>query len=183
MRTFAMGRLGATPSPPKCGDREHSAASRHNFIWLRPGYARTPHKTRLNRVEKHCPQRYYIYRPSGGGRWSRLEGLIPPPVGAFTGRAGTRRHRWPRLSRWAGQRPRIQRIAVAVGDHEPLGRPGNRNESSMVQPMMVRAQQDQIGQLRGPAVLPMHDVMSMQTAGGPAARHRTTTIPMLEGTA
>ena len=49
--------------------------------------------------------------------------------------------------------------------------------------MMIGTDQHQVGQLGGPAVFPVPDVVRVQTAGGPAARHRARGMAVLQGTA
>ena len=53
----------------------------------------------------------------------------------------------------------------------------------MVQPMMIRAYQYQVGQLGVAAVLPVPDMVCVQTAGGPAAGHRARGMAVLQRTA
>ena len=55
--------------------------------------------------------------------------------------------------------------------------------AAMMQPMVIRTEQHQVVQLGRPAVLPVPDVMSVQTTGGPAAGHRAGPVAVLEGTA
>ena len=50
----------------------------------------------------------------------------------------------------------------------------------MVQPVMIRAQQHQVGQLGGAAVFPVPDVMGMQATGGTTARNRAHAVAMLQ---
>ncbi len=53
----------------------------------------------------------------------------------------------------------------------------------MVQPVMVRAEQHQVVQLGRPAVFPMHEVMGVQTPGGPTAGHHARAVAVLQGAA
>ena len=53
----------------------------------------------------------------------------------------------------------------------------------MVQPVVIGADQHQVGQLGGPAVFPVPEVVGVQTAGGPAAGNRAGGVAVLEGTA
>ena len=112
--------------------------------------------------------------------WLRLEGLIPPPVGALAGRPGVGPDRRRGCRGWAGQRCRAQCSSVAVGDHQVLGRAREGDDPAVVQPVMEGADQHQIGQFGQPAVLPMHEVVRVQSPGGPAAGHHTTTIAVLQ---
>jgi hypothetical protein len=52
----------------------------------------------------------------------------------------------------------------------------------MMQPVMIRTQQDKVVQLGRAAVFPMPDVMGVQTTSSAATRHRTRPMAMLEGT-
>ena len=52
-----------------------------------------------------------------------------------------------------------------------------------MQPVVIRADQHQVVQVGRPAIFPMHDVVGVQTAGGPAAGHRTAAVAMLQGPA
>lgn len=80
-----------------------------------------------------------------GGRWCLgLEGLVPPPVGAFAERSGTR---WDRRwwgAGWAGQRSGMQVSAVGVGDDEVLGGAGDRDAAAVMGPVVIRAEQHQV---------------------------------------
>ena len=72
------------------------------------------------------------------GWWLGLEGLVPPPVGAFAGRSGTRCDGGWGCGRGPGQRSRVEPIAGGVGDREPVGGAGDGDPTPMVQPMVVR---------------------------------------------
>ena len=50
----------------------------------------------------------------------------------------------------------------------------------MVQPVMIRADQHQVGQLRGAAVFPVPEVMGVQTTGGATARNRAHALAILQ---
>ncbi len=50
----------------------------------------------------------------------------------------------------------------------------------MVQPVVIGAQQDQVGQLGGAAVFPVPDVVGVQTAGGPAAGNHAAAVAVLQ---
>ena len=71
-------------------------------------------------------------------------------------------------------------LAVGVGDDELVRGPGQGDPASVVQPVMVRADEDEIVQLGQAAVLPMLEVVGVQAAGRAAAGHHTTAIPMLQ---
>ena len=51
----------------------------------------------------------------------------------------------------------------------------------MMQPMVIRADQDEVVQFGVAAVFPVPDVVGVQTAGGAAAGHRTGGVAMFEG--
>ncbi|MDT5285374.1 MAG: hypothetical protein QOF88_263, partial [Mycobacterium sp.] len=68
-----------------------------------------------------------------------------------------------------------------VGDHEVLGGSGDGDDTPMVRPVMIRADQDEVVQLGQAAVLPMPDVVGVQTAGGPAAGYHAAAVAVLEG--
>ena len=53
----------------------------------------------------------------------------------------------------------------------------------MMQPVMVGAYQHEVGQFGGPAVLPVPDVVSMETAGGSATGNHARAVAVLEGAA
>lgn len=55
-----------------------------------------------------------------------------------------------------------------VGDHEPVGRPGDGDAAFVVQPVVIRTDQDQVPQFGDAAVLPMNDVVGMWAAAGAA---------------
>jgi len=48
-----------------------------------------------------------------------------------------------------------------VGDDEVLGGSGNGDDTPMMGPVMVRADQDEIVEFGGSAVFPVHDVMGV----------------------
>lgn len=52
----------------------------------------------------------------------------------------------------------------------------------MVCPVVIRAHQHQVGQLGGPTVLPMSDVVGVQTPGGPTTGNHTRAVAMLNAT-
>ena len=78
--------------------------------------------------------------------WLGLEGFVPPPVGAFTGRPLAGRYRWWGLCGWSGQRGIGQGVAVGVGDVELVRGPDEGDAPGVVQAMMVRT--DQTGRQR-----------------------------------
>jgi hypothetical protein len=75
----------------------------------------------------------------GCWRWLRLEGLVPPPVGAFAGGSGAGCHRGWGLGWWARQRSRAQWLTVAVDDRQGVRGPGDGDDAAMVQPVVVEA--------------------------------------------
>src|SRR5215217_6722549 len=91
----------------------------------------------------------------GGWWWLGLEGLVPPPVGALAGGPGTRWHRRRGTVRRTRERSCAQPSTGAVGDDEVVCGSGDGDDASMVQPVVIRAYQHQVGQLGGAAVLPV----------------------------
>src|SRR5690625_720307 len=81
----------------------------------------------------------------GSRRCLRLEGLVPPPLGPFAGGTGTRRDSGWGFRRWSGQRCGAQRVAGVVGDGDGRGGTGDGDDAAVVQPVVIRAQQYQIG--------------------------------------
>jgi hypothetical protein len=55
----------------------------------------------------------------------------------------------------------VQWLAVGVGDDESVRGPGDGDLAAVMQPVMPRADEYQVVQVGGPAVLPMHDVMGV----------------------
>ena len=53
----------------------------------------------------------------------------------------------------------------------------------MVQPVVIRAEQDQVVQVGGAAVLPVPQVVGVQAAGGSAAGDHTAVVAVLQGAA
>ena len=84
------------------------------------------------------------------------------------------------MVRRARQRSRAQWSAGAVGDDEIVCGSGDGDDASMVQPVMIRAYQHQVGQLGGAAVFPVPDVVCVQTAGGTTAGNRARAVAVLE---
>ncbi len=66
---------------------------------------------------------------------------------------------------------------------EIVGGSGDGDDAAVVQPVVKRADQDQVGQLGGAAVFPVPDVVGVQTAGGPAAGDRAAAVAVLQGAA
>ncbi len=127
---------------------------------------------------------------SVGGGWGLglglglgLEGLVPPPLGALPGGSGAGCDRGWGSGRWAGQRCRAQCSAGAVADRQRVSGSGDGDDAPMVQPMMIGAQQHQVVQLGGAAVLPVPDVVGVQTPGGATPGHRAGRMAILQGTA
>ena len=106
--------------------------------------------------------------------------VVPPPVGAFAEWPGAGWDLGWGSGRWACQRSRVQTRTGVIGDGQLIGGPGDGDDATMVQPMVIRAQQHQVGKVGGAAVFPVPNVMSMQTTGGATARNRTAGIAVLE---
>ena len=71
-------------------------------------------------------------------------------------------------------------LAVGVGDDELVRGPNEGDAPGVVQPVMVRTDEDEIVQLGQAAVLPMLEVVGVQAASRAAAGHHTAAIPMLQ---
>jgi hypothetical protein len=67
-----------------------------------------------------------------------------------------------------------------VGDRQVLGGSGDGDDPAMMSPVMVRTDQDEIVEFGGSAVLPMHDVVGVQTTGGSATGDHAAAITMLQ---
>jgi hypothetical protein len=91
--------------------------------------------------------------------WLRLEWLVPPPIGALAGGSGAGRDRGRGFRRWAGKRSRAEWSAGAVGDGQIVWGSSDGDDTPMVQPVMIGADQHQVGQLGGAAVFPVPDVV------------------------
>jgi hypothetical protein len=115
-------------------------------------------------------------------RWLGLEGVVPPPVGAFARGPGAWWHCGRGVVRWARQRARAQCSPSDVGDDQGVGGPADGDDAAMVQPMMVRADQHEVVEFGAAAVFPMPNVMSVQTPGGPATGNRAGGMAVLEST-
>jgi hypothetical protein len=87
--------------------------------------------------------------------------LVPPPLGAFTGRPGVGRDRGCRRGGWTGQGSAVEFSAVAVGDDQPIRGPGEGEAAAVMQPVVERAEQHQVGQFGGAAVFPMLEVVGV----------------------
>ncbi len=72
-----------------------------------------------------------------GWWWLVVEGVVPPPVGAFAGGPAVGRHGRRGFRGWAGQRARVQVSSGAVGDGEPVGGPADGDDTAVVQPVMA----------------------------------------------
>ena len=104
------------------------------------------------------------------GWWLWLEGVVPPPVGAFAGRPGIGRDiGWGPVGGRASDAALsgCPSLSVTV---EVVGGSGDGDVAAVVRPVVERAEQDQVGQFGGAAVFPVPDVVGVQSAGGPAAR-------------
>ena len=109
-----------------------------------------------------------------------LEGFIPPPVGALAGGPGPRWHIGRGTVRRARERSCTKWSPGAVGDGQSVGGSGDGDHAPMVQPVMVRAYQHEIDQLGGAAVLPVPEMVCVQTAGGTTTRNRTRGLAVLQ---
>ncbi len=116
----------------------------------------------------------------GGGRRLWLEGLVPPPVGAFAGGSGAGWDIGWGSCGGAGDGSCGECCAVTVGDGEVLGGAGDGDQAAVVCPVVIGAEQDQVGQFGGSAVVPVPDVVGVQSAGGPTAGHRAAAVAVLQ---
>ena len=115
-----------------------------------------------------------------GCGWWWLVGVVPPPLGAFARRARIGPDfRWG-CGGWAGQRPAVKFSTQAVGDRNTVSGTADGDHPPVMQPVVERADQDQIVQFGFAAVLPVPDVVAVQTAGGPTPRDRTRRMPILQ---
>lgn len=73
-----------------------------------------------------------------------MEGLVPPPLGAFAGGAGARGDRRCGLGRFPSQRCGGKGSVGGVGDGELIGGPGDGDQAAVVQPVVVGADQYQV---------------------------------------
>jgi hypothetical protein len=67
-----------------------------------------------------------------------------------------------------------------VGDDEILRGSGDGDDPAMMRPMVIWTDQDKVFKFGEPAVLPVPDVMGVQTAGRPAARHDAAAVAVLQ---
>ena len=79
--------------------------------------------------------------------------------------------------------PSLEWSAVAVGDDEVVGGSGDGDDAAVMQPVVVRADQHQVVQFGGAAVLPVQEVMGVQAAGGAAAGDHAGAVAVLQGAA
>src|SRR4029079_13116281 len=63
-----------------------------------------------------------------------------------------------------------------------MGGSGDGDEAPMVQPVVIRADQHEVEQLREAAVLPVPDVMGVQTASRPTPGDHSAAVAVLECT-
>ena len=112
--------------------------------------------------------------------WLRLEGFVPPPVGTLPGGPGARRDSGRGKIRRTRKRSGAEPPPAAVGDDEIVCGSGDGDDAAVVQPVVIWADQHQVGQLSGAAVFPVPDMMCVQTAGGTTARHRACRTTVLE---
>jgi hypothetical protein len=99
---------------------------------------------------------------TGGGElpgWLGLEGLVPPPLGAFAGGPGARWDIGRGMVGRTGERSWTESSAGAVGNEEIVCGSGDGDAAAVVQPVVVGADQYQVGQLGQSAVFPVPDVV------------------------
>lgn len=81
----------------------------------------------------------------GGGWCFGLEGVVPLPLGAFAAGPAVGRDLGWGAGRWSGQGAGVQQVSVAVGDPQMLGVTGDGDLPAVVQAVVIRAEQDQVG--------------------------------------
>ncbi|BCI91536.1 hypothetical protein NIIDMKKI_67420 [Mycobacterium kansasii] len=74
-----------------------------------------------------------------------LEGVVPPPVGAFAGGPGIGRDSGRGLGGWACQRCCAELSAAGVGDAEIGGGAGDGDDAAVVAAVVIGAKQYQVG--------------------------------------
>src|SRR3954447_4216715 len=178
-------RLTPTRKPPSCGNQPaHIRLTRVDTTRLTSTHAHLANEAAaaatVAAAASPCPLDKSLPISVVGWWWLGLEGFIPPPVGALAGGPRTRWHSGRGTVGRTRQRCCAEPPAAAVGDHEILCGSGDGDDTAMVQPMVIRADQHQVEQLGGTAVFPMHDVVGVQTAGGPTTGHRTHPMAVLE---
>src|SRR4030081_928338 len=112
--------------------------------------------------------------------WLRLEGFVPPPVGALAGGPAARWDSGRGKVRRTRERSCTEWLAGPLSDDEMVCGSGDGDAASMVQPVVIRAYQHQIEQLGGAAVFPVPNMVCVQTAGGTTTRNRTRWMAVLQ---
>ncbi|CAA0137332.1 Uncharacterised protein [Mycolicibacterium vanbaalenii] len=72
---------------------------------------------------------------------------------------------------------------MAVGDDEVVGGAGEGDAAAVVQPVVERADEDEVVEFGGAAVFPVPQVMGVQAAGGPTAGDHAAAIAVFQGAA
>ena len=85
--------------------------------------------------------------------------------------------------RWTRQRAAVQWLPLCVGDDEPVGGAGDGDPASVVQPMMVGAEQDQVVQFGGPAIFPVPNMVRMQAPGRSATGNHAAAVAVFQSAA
>ena len=88
-----------------------------------------------------------------------MEWLVPPPVGALAGGSQARRDSGRGEVGRTRERSGAEPSTAAVGDVEMVAGSGDGDDAAVVQPMVIRAYQHQVGQLGGATVFPVPDVV------------------------
>ena len=133
------------------------------------------------------PGRHIVY-------WPLITQLL---VGGGWGWKGSYHHQWARSPVGPGQGgtagggvvggrasdPALSTRPALSVTVEVVGGSGDGDDAAVVQPVVIGAHQDQVGQFGWAAVFPVPDVVGVQTAGGAAAGHRAGAVAVLEGAA
>ncbi len=90
-----------------------------------------------------------------------LEGVVPPPVGAFAEGAGVGRDGGWGVCVWVCEWSGVEWLAVAVGDAQCVGGSGGGDVALVVQAVVVGADEDQVVQFGGSAVFPVAQVVGV----------------------
>lgn len=77
--------------------------------------------------------------------WLGLEGVVPPPIGAFADGPGVRRDGGRGLGWWACQRPCAELPAAGVGDGGIGCGCGDGDDAAVVAAVVIGAEQYQVG--------------------------------------
>src|SRR4029079_2583650 len=100
--------------------------------------------------------------------------------GAFAAGSGAGCYRGWGCGWWAGQGGVAEWSAGAVGDDEIVWGCADGDDAAVVQPVVIGADQHQVGQVGGAAVFPMLEVVGVQAAGGSAAGDHAAAVAVCQ---